>query len=181
VSDQLEVLKDVVERLDRAGIRYMLSGSVALNYYAEPRMTRDIDLVVELTLDDVQSAAKAFSGDYYLAEESIRAAVAERGMFNLIHLDKLIKADFIVRKDTDYRRAEFARRREVVVGGTKVNIVTPEDLLLSKLEWSRDGRSEVQMNDARNLLDSVREMDWGYVEVWSERLGLGSLLKELRL
>ncbi len=180
MSDQLHVLEDVVSRLDRAGIRYMISGSLALNYYGEPRMTRDIDLVVEMTRDDVRGAALAFSGDYYLAEDSMHDAVAERGMFNLIHLAKVIKVDLIVRKDTEYRKVEFDRRREVELAGKRMSMVTPEDLLLSKLEWSRDGTSEVQMKDARNLVASVREMDWEYVESWAAKLGLAALVEKVR-
>jgi hypothetical protein len=180
VSDLISVLKDVTSRLDRAGVRYMISGSMALNYYAMPRMTRDIDLVVEMTIQDLERVSREFSGVYYMAEESMRTAVAERGVFNLIHLEALIKIDFVVRKEGEFRTTEFSRRREAEIGGAKMFIVAPEDLLLSKLAWSRGGESEVQMNDARNLVASLDSIDWGYVSVWAEKLGLKDLIQEVR-
>jgi len=180
VSDLIDVLKDVTSRLDRAGVRYMISGSMALNYYAAPRMTRDIDLVVEMTTGDLARISREFAAAYDMPEESMRTAVAERGVFNLIHLRALIKVDFVVRKAEEYRTTEFSRRREAEISGAKMFIVAPEDLLLSKLAWSRGGESEVQMNDARSLIASVRAIDWAYVAVWAEKLGLKDLVHEVR-
>jgi hypothetical protein len=54
MSEQLDILKLVAERLERVGVAYMMSGSIALSYYAEPRLTRDIDMVVELRSDDAE-------------------------------------------------------------------------------------------------------------------------------
>ena len=54
MTEELQLLRDIVTRLDVAGIDYMLTGSVALNCYAQPRMTRDIDLVVAFFLKDAE-------------------------------------------------------------------------------------------------------------------------------
>lgn len=180
MGDQLEVLKDVVSRLERAGIPYMVSGSVALNYYGQPRMTRDIDLVVEMSEADADVPLRAFSGDYYVPQEAVRAAVRDRGIFSLIHLRELVKVDFIVRKEDEFRRTEFRRRREVRIEGRRIAVVTPEDLLLSKLVWSRGGDSGVQIRDAENLAASVEGMDWDYLRSWSAKLGVEVLLEGLR-
>jgi cytochrome c-type biogenesis protein CcmH/NrfG len=116
VSAELEVLQDAVARLEGAGIAYMLTGSVALSYYAEPRMTRDVDLVVELADRDPRSITALFAPDYYVAQEDVARAIAARAMFNVLHLGKVVKLDLIVRKDTDYRRREFERRRRAACG-----------------------------------------------------------------
>jgi hypothetical protein len=87
MSEQLEVLKLVAVRLDRAGIAYMISGSIALSYYAQPRLTRDIDIIIELSPDDDERLAELFADDFYIDAETIRDAVALDGMFNVIHYD----------------------------------------------------------------------------------------------
>lgn len=133
MSDELEVLKLVAQRLDGMAIPYMVSGSMAMNYYAEPRMTRDIDVVVALEPSDAARVVAAFGDDFYLDEDALRGAIAQRGTFNLIHDQRVVKVDFIVRKDTEFRRTEFSRRRPVRIDDSTVWIVSPEDLLLSKL------------------------------------------------
>ena len=156
----------------------MISGSVALNVYTIPRMTRDADLVVNLTPQNVSAFLAALSPDaFYFVEGAIRDAVARRDMFNLIDLRRAFKLDFMVLKDSEFRRLELSRRREAEVAGKTVWIVSPEDLLLSKLFWARSSRSEVQLGDARNLIASI-ELDWEYLRNWAATLGIGELLEE---
>jgi hypothetical protein len=178
VTEELEVLETLARRLEATGIRYMLTGSFAANYYAVPRMTRDIDLVVELSPDDADRFCACFVEDFYLDRDAVRAAIANRGAFNLIHHAYVIKVDCIVRKDSDYRRVEFARRRRGTIDGHGLAIVAPEDLIISKLDWMRGSRSEVQLADVRNLLRSVPDLDRQYLAHWTERLGLGVLYRE---
>lgn len=177
ISEELEVLGIVTGRLDAAGIPYMVTGSMALNYYAVPRMTRDIDLVAELAAAAARRVVELFRDDFYLEPDAVRESIERRGMFNLIHARLIAKVDIVVRKDTDYRRTEFARRRRVSVEGHPFFIVAPEDLVLSKLDWARDTRSEVQLADVRNLLRSVSDLDPAYLEHWAARLGLEALYR----
>lgn len=160
-SEELVVLKQVTQRLERAEIAYMVTGSTAANFYTVPRMTRDIDIVVELLERDIQRFIPLFENDYYLEPETVREAVKNKGMFNLIHDEYVIKVDFVVRKDTPYRRREFSRRRKVSVDDQDLYLVAPEDLILSKLVWAKDSESEVQLADVRNLLQSVKGLNRG--------------------
>ncbi len=107
-------------------------------------------------------------------------AAVQQSMFNIIHNDWVIKADFIVRKNETYRKLEFGRRRTVDVQGVSISVVTPEDLILSKLCWARDSESEIQQRDVRQLIESVKDLDWHYVEKWAERLGVGKLLDRMK-
>ncbi len=179
MSDELEVLKNVARRLEAAGIPYMVTGSMAVNYYAVPRMTRDIDLVVELSASQAEGLCDVFQDDFYLDREAVARAIVEEGMFNIIHRTLVVKVDFVVRKGTDYRREEFSRRRRVSVEGCDLFLVAPEDLIISKLDWARDTRSEVQLADVRNLLRCRPELDRGYLAYWSRRLGLDALYREV--
>jgi hypothetical protein len=174
VSAELEVLQDAIARLERAGIAYMLTGSVALSFYAEPRMTRDVDLVVELGDRDPGSITALFAPDYYVSPEDVARAIAARAMFNVLHLGKVVKLDLIVRKDTAYRRGEFERRRRVALPGFEAWIVSREDLILSKLAWAKASASELQMRDVRALL--AADVDEAYLRSCAAELSVSELL-----
>jgi len=179
VSDELDVLKAVTADLEGAGIPYMVTGSMATNFYTVPRMTRDIDLVIELFERDVDRITRLFQQDYYIDRDMVERAVREHAMFNMIHNALVVKVDCVVRKETEYRREEFARRRAVSIAGQQVFIVSPEDLILSKLDWAKESRSQMQLTDVRNLLNSVQRLDTAYLTRWADRLGLSSLYREV--
>jgi hypothetical protein len=176
VLTELDILKDVGARLDRAGIEYMLTGSMAMNYYAQPRMTRDIDLVVAVEAEEAEKLAAAFEPDYYVPPE-VATSIRARAMFNLLHLASVIKVDMVVRKDEPYRRAEFQRRQRVSLPGFETWIAAKEDLILSKLIWARDSGSELQLRDVRNLL--IFRADFAYLRQWAPQLGVSQLLEKV--
>jgi hypothetical protein len=177
MASELDVLKLISEQLSAAGIQYMLTGSFALAYYATPRMTRDLDIVVNLGEDDVSSIVNAFSKEFYVDIDDARAAVISRRMFNLIHLESGIKVDFIIRKITEYRQMEFERRKAISFGGVDTWIVSCEDLILSKLLWSVESQSDMQHRDVLAL--SKTSIDWVYLRKWAEALGVLSTLDRL--
>lgn len=152
MSTELEVLRIVSERLGREAIPFMLTGSYAMAYYATPRMTRDLDLVVALQPADVPRLLEAFAADFYLDADAAREAVQTERMFNMMHLASGIKLDMIVKKSTPYRDLEFSRRVSGLIGDVPTWLVSREDLILSKLVWARDSGSELQVRDVRALL-----------------------------
>jgi len=176
MKTELDVLRDVSQRLESSGVAFMLTGSMAMNFYAQPRMTRDIDLVVKLNSDQTELLIRLFEAEYYVDRLAITKAIAQRSMFNLIHNETIIKFDCIVLKDQPYRQEEFARRQRITLGDFQTWIVTREDLILSKLYWARDSKSELQLRDVRNLLSS--DCDMPYLFSRAEDLGVRSLLEE---
>jgi predicted nucleotidyltransferase len=179
MSEELEVLQIVTHRLTLVQIPYMVKGSMAMNFYAMPRMTRDIDFVVELSEPDIDRMIEQFHQDFYIERDMIQQALQQQTMFNLIHMPTVIKVDCVIRKDTPYRREEFSRRQSVNIEGYPLTIVAPEDLILSKLEWAKETRSEVQMGDVRNLLRTVARLDQDYLKQWASVLGVQTMLQEL--
>ena len=175
-TPELLALRDVCARLEGAGIAYMLTGSLAMSFYARPRMTRDIDLVIALETAQAQRLIGALGAEYHTGAGAITAAILGARPWNIIHLPSVVKIDLIPRKDTHYRRAEFERRRRVELAGVRLWIVSIEDLILSKLEWSRESRSEQQRRDVKLLLEAP--LDRAYLDQWAARLDLGGLLKE---
>jgi hypothetical protein len=179
VTEELEVLSIVTKRLDSRGIPYMLTGSFAGNYYAVPRMTRDIDIVIEVSEADADHLYDLFEDDFYIDSHAVRTALARRTSFNVIHTALVVKVDFLVRKDSDYRHQEFQRRRRVTIDDITVFIVAPEDLIISKLDWARDSHSAVQLADVRTLLAADPDLDRDYLAHWLTRLGLDALYREV--
>lgn len=180
MSEELEVLKTVTSRLEDAGISYMLTGSMAANFYTVPRLTRDIDCVVELVERDIDRVVSLFEHDFYVDRDSVREAVRRRSMCNVIHTASVVKVDLVIRKDSPYRQTEFERRRRAFIGEHGFFIVAPEDLVLSKLEWAKDSHSELQLNDVRNILRDMPALDMTYVSRWAAELGIEALLSEVR-
>lgn len=178
--NEQEVLKIVTTRLESAGIRYMLTGSIAANFYTTPRMTRDIDIVVEVGEEDTERLFALFSDDFYTDRDSIKNALHNRGMFNIIHRAGVIKVDFIIRKDTEYRKVEFERKRSIEFEESRMSVVSPEDLILSKLDWAKDSFSEMQIRDVKNLLNTVRDLDMSYIEKWVAKLNLQKVYQEAK-
>jgi hypothetical protein len=179
VTEELEVLRIVTAGLDSVGIPYMVTGSIAANYYAIPRMTRDIDIVIEVSRADTGRLSEVFRGDFYVEPEAVGRAIVERTTFNVIHTALVVKVDFIVRKDSEYRRGEFRRRRRVTIDDFSIFVVTAEDLIISKLDWARDTRSGIQLADVRNLLAAAPDLDRDYLARWVTALGLDLLYREV--
>ena len=177
MQSELEIVRDVSRRLDAARIGYMLTGSMAMNYYAQPRMTRDIDMVVELRREDAGRLVELFSPDYYVSREAVENSITGQSLFNLIHNESIIKVDCIVRKQTDYRRNEFARRQRVRLQDFETWIVSKEDLIVSKLFWAKDSHSESQLRDVENLV--ATGCDRAYIEHWTTELGVVNLWKKI--
>ena len=175
-TPELFALQDVCARLDDAQIGYMLTGSLAMSFYARPRMTRDVDLVVSLDNAGVERLIGALGDDYHADPDAIRIAMRDVRPWNILHMPSLVKIDLIPRKESRYRRLEFDRRRMVQLAGISLWIVSIEDLILSKLEWSRESRSEQQRRDVRLLLDAP--LDRGYLDDWAAQLDLVELLRE---
>ena len=180
MPDELNVLKEVARRLDGAKVPYMISGSMAMNYYAQPRMTRDIDIVIVLKPNGIAEFVSLFKDDFYIDSDTVLAEVKRSGMFNLIHNEYVIKIDFVILKDEEFDRAEFERRRRIEVDGVPMWMISPEDLILYKCLWGRDSLSEMQIKDVRNLLEMVDDLDMEYIESWISRLDLGDFFKEVR-
>jgi hypothetical protein len=176
VQNELDIVRDVSRRLEQGGLAYMLTGSMAMNYYAQPRMTRDIDIVVALTPQDAETVVRLFTPEYYVSRDAVSSSIAHESLFNLIHQESVIKVDCIVRKNTPYRRAEFERRQRITIEDFSTWIASKEDLIISKLWWARDSHSELQLRDVKNLAGTG--CDAGYIERWTQELGLHSLWEQ---
>ena len=179
---QQALLARVVAALDEARIAYMVTGSLASSMQGEPRATHDIDLVVEVTGDDVTRLAKLLDDpDLFLDAEAAADAVSRSTLFNLIETATGDKVDFWPLTAEPFDRSRFARRRRVGTLGLSLAVSAPEDTILMKLRWAREaGGSEKQFTDALRVYElQAPRLDLAYLGEWARRLGVDDLLAKL--
>lgn len=171
-----ETLKVVIAHLEAAGIEYMITGSFASNLYGVPRTTQDADIVIEVSPTSLKQFVSLIEDEFYVAEEAAREALRRRDMFNIIHFRSAFKIDLVIRKQRPYAEEEFRRRQRVEFLEKECWFASPEDTILSKLEWSKKGQSERQYQDALGVAEMQGDdLNWHYLETWAERLGLADL------
>ena len=173
----IDTLRDFVEKANSIGVEYMVTGSFAMSAYGEPRMTRDIDVVLQLSEPQAELFAQVFEEQYYVSKDAIKSAIFHKSLFNIVNEQHGGRIDCIVMKDTEFARVSFSRRYEVSVSGVDFWTTTKEDLIVAKLNWAKDTHSEMQIRDIANITRT--EYDSAYVDKWIEQLGLTSIWSEV--
>jgi hypothetical protein len=169
-----ELLRRLAQTLERLDIPYLITGSVATIYWGEPRLTRDVDVVVQIALRDVERLVAAFPApEFYMSDEAAVQAVRRRGQFNVIQPATGLKIDVMVAVMDDFDRSRFARLHRVDLGGFEANIAAPDDAILKKLVYYREGGSDKHLRDIGGVVQvSGERVDREYVASWAERLGV---------
>lgn len=169
--------------LDRLEINYVISGGVAVTVWGKPRYTADVDIVVEI--DSVESVKnlilelkKTFPKSYPDMEMAIDA-FKRKSEFNVIESEYGIKADFFVSDKTEYRKLEIIRGKLKKLDGKMIRFVTPEDLIISKLIWFKEGQSTRQLEDSISVIDVQKKLDKTYLNSWINKLGLNEEWQKL--
>lgn len=173
---QFDFLSTIVGLLDDAGVPHMLAGSMASTFHGEPRMTRDIDMVIDPTPESIERFVAALDPSRYVTDDII-GAVRRRDMANVIDIESGWKVDLIVRKERPFSREEFSRRQPAVVGGVTLHVATAEDTVLAKLEWRALSGSEQQFRDVVAIL-SAQRLDMDYLRRWAAELEITDALDE---
>lgn len=180
VDEAAEVTVRVARALERAGVEYMVGGSVASSSHGEPRSTRDIDFAVRLREVDIPRLLQALGLDFAVDEEMVREAVRSGRSANIFYLPYFMKIDLFVRGSDEYDRSEFDRRTQIEpLPGERLPASSPEDSLLWKLRWFRMGgeASDQQWRDVLGLLRvSGQLMDHRYLRAWAARHHVEDLL-----
>lgn len=166
----LDLLKMVCNQLDKHEIKYMVSGSIALNIYTIPRLTRDIDIVIELSENKIDEFTSLFPNAYYDID-TIKEELKRKGMFNVIDHSTGFKIDFIIKKETEYFNLAFQRRQRVKEFNTELWVIEISDLIIAKIIWIQEYQSERQLFDIEHLLLNP-EKNIEYIKKWCSKLNL---------
>lgn len=180
MRNEQELLTDCLRRLNGSGLAYMLTGSMASNYWGVPRTTHDLDFVVRLSAADVPAVVGAFANDFFLQESAIQAAFLPPHQFNALDNASALKVDFWVLRDHPFEQAMFARRQQVSLFGEPAWIASAEDVLLHKLYWDALSASDRQRGDAAGIAAVQGDrLDVAYLRQWARALGLEARLDDV--
>ena len=172
MQNELEILRDVSNRFERAAVPYVLTGSLALNYYVKSREPRDKDIVIALATRDPSLIGRLFIPDYYVSLEAARDALSHQSLF-CVRQESIFKVDCIVRKHEQFRAAELDRRQKVRIEDFETWVATKEDLIISALATTQHLHLELQSRHVRELLSTG--CDRTYIERWVQTLDLTGL------
>lgn len=173
--EQVDLLRYAVETLERLSIPYMIVGSFASSVHGEPRMTQDIDIVIDPSPAQLDHLCAAFPGDdYYVSRDAARQALAGRDQFNVIHPDSGNKIDFMIARADAWGREQVSRRSMVpILPDREAYVAKPEDVILAKLLYYQEGGSEKHLRDITGVLKAGRTaVDRAYIDRWACDLGV---------
>jgi hypothetical protein len=176
--EQFDLRGYFIEALERLGLEYFITGSVAAMYYGEPRFTNDIDVVVRLSEQSVGAFCAQFPApEFYVSEEAAKQAVRSRGQFNVIHPDSGWKMDVIIPADTPYDRSRLSRKQRGRADQTHdAFFASPEDVILKKMQYYQEGGSEKHIRDITGILKlSGAAVNSEYIREWADRLQLTAI------
>ena len=173
------LLGRIVSLLEESEIAYMVTGSVASSFHGRPRATFDLDIVIDPTQRQLEEFLSRLGDEYYVSSAAAREAYEQRGMFNVIDYETGVKTDLILRKNRNFSQREFDRRKRESLMGVSGYVVTAEDSILSKLEWSKLGESGRQVSDVIDICRVNSDLDVEYLRDWAEHLGIADLLSQV--
>jgi hypothetical protein len=177
---QEEFLLQMAEMMEAAGIPFMVVGSHSSTMHSQPRTTNDVDLVVDPTAEQLDRFLNALGEDFYVSRAAAQEALHNRSIFNVIDLQTGWKVDLIVRKNRPFSIKEFGRRQQHVKQGRSLPFASPEDVILTKLEWDRITPSEKQVRDALNVaVVQWPRLDMDYLRKWAKVLAVEGKLEEV--
>lgn len=180
MTDQNLFLESIIKALNQADIPYMISGSIGSSFHGQPRATNDADIVIDPTMKQIIVFVESLGAGFYVSKQAALHAVETGSMFNVIGIQTGCKADLIIRKKRSFSREEFARRIPASLLGMKAYILTPEDSILSKLEWSKGRQSDIQFQDALGVLRIQKDkLDVDYLKKWAKELEVEDILNRL--
>lgn len=183
LAEPIGVILLVVEAMERFNIPYLIGGSLASSIHGIARATRDVDIIADIREKDVESFSDELKERFYVDVEMIKEAIIRQTSFNLIHLESMFKIDVYILKQDMFSKEEFKRRKRIVVIPSPERttyVATPEDTILSKLEWFRTGGeiSDRQWSDVLGILKVQKDrLDMNYLQYWAQELKLTDLLK----
>ena len=177
------LLIEISKILNELKIPHAVTGGFAVVIWGKPRYTADIDIVIEFADKNIRPLAKkllAIDKDVYADEDMMREALEYHGEFNFIHPDTGLKVDFFVQDNKPYNKLKIKRAILRKINGQHIPFVSPEDLILSKLMWSKESMSQKQTEDMKSVIRNPKiKLDLKYLNGWAVKQGTIEILNDL--
>lgn len=175
-ASQTRLLKEVTSFLKIQKIPYMITGAWSSIFYGRPRASHDIDFVVELSVDELEETVKSFSKlpeAFAIQLETIESAIKHKSLFQAIHLPTMLKIDFWILTEEPFDKSRFKRRKKVKVLNRLMDMASPEDTIIQKFRWFKEGKIEKHLVDAAFVYKiQDKNLDKKYLHKWIEKLNL---------
>jgi hypothetical protein len=181
--DVYELAVRIAQAFESVGARYALVGSMASSLQGDPRSTNDIDFVTTLSADRIRAFVEAIGAEFDVDEDALAVSLRSGGSWNIFYLPWMTKIDLFALENSELRRTQLSRAIAIPVEGGSLFVLRPDDTVLSKLIWYRDGGgvSDQQWRDIIGVLRvSAKEIDDFYLDDWAAREGLTDLLRRAR-
>lgn len=165
----LERITKIFKKLD---IQYMISGSMAMNFYSVSRATRDIDIVVHMQEKDITDFINNLK-NFYFNKETIIKETKNHGMYNIIDFETGFKIDIILLRNTEYFKEAFSNKLIKNELGFDIDVISLEDLIIAKLLWIQHLQSDRQKEDIKMLLNN-KNINFEYLKKWIKTLNINT-------
>jgi hypothetical protein len=178
-----DLMRAVITSLKAAGITYAVTGSLISGIYGEPIASQDVDIVVSMNERQAKRLAKALPQRFYRSDEALAEAARTHGMANLVDTKTPMKVDLSCMPPGPFRDAVLVRKGpcQLGPGAIEFDAVSPEDIILMKLDWRRDTKSQKQWDNALGVVKiRGKELDWDYLYEQARNLDLEEDLTKLR-
>lgn len=180
--EQPEILRYAVGVLEKLNIPYLIVGSFATSIWGEPRMTLDIDIVIDLRTNQVEAFCRQFpSPEFYVSETAAREAVVRRRQFNVLYPSTANKIDFMIPRNEEWSRQQLERARtQLFDGNINLQVCSPEDVIISKMRYFKEGQSPKHLRDIAGVLDlQGKDIDRNYISHWANVLNLQEIWQQI--
>lgn len=181
--DPRRLLAGIAKILNRMKIPYFVTGGMAVLVWGRPRFTADVDMVIQLKYENItnlKNALSAFRKNGYIDSEAMKEAVRNKGEFNFIDIESGTKFDFWILKEPDeFALEQIKRKISKKIFNEKVNFISPEDLILNKLNWHQKSESSRHLEDVESVFKiSGNKLDKNYLKKQAAKLKITELLKK---
>lgn len=176
-----EATTAMIDALETSGIPHMLVGSLASNFYSVPRATQDADFVLQVASGRIQEVVERLGPPFRLDRQMSFELVTATTRWLVLLAGTSFSFDLFLLSDDPHDQERFRRRRRVQILGRQVAIPTVEDMIVTKLRWSRQGQRPKDLDDVRNMIAVQGErIDWAYVTAWCAQHGTQEILDGVR-
>jgi hypothetical protein len=180
--EMYDLISYLVNSFEQIGIKYFITGSIASIFYGEPRFTNDIDVVADIDKKHIKPLLTCFPPDeFYLSEDAVLDAILHNYQFNIIHPASGLKIDVMICKRDDFDISRFARIKKInPVEYVSLNCTSPEDIIIMKMRYYKEGNSEKHIRDIISILKISGEViDKNYIENWVDKFELMDIWEEI--
>jgi hypothetical protein len=182
-NEPIEVTLKVTAVFEQMGVPYLIGGSLASTLYGMIRTTQDSDIVAEMRPEHLRPFVVALQDEFYIDDEMIAEAIQRQASFNIIHRESMFKVDVFIPRPRPFLQSQLARVQTQTFtfeNEISAKFASPEDTILSKLEWYRLG-GEVSERQWRDILGVLKtragELDLAYLNKWAAELKVADLLE----